>query len=128
LVEAPAAQAAADAGPSRVVAQLELPAVHTHLEEPRALVVGVDAHRAELVAAEELAVAADAYLGVEDRARALEADRDRDQEVERARKDEQQRRDRDVDRALEHGVGAAQCDLLDPDQRYAVDVVQADPV
>ena len=86
LVEGILAQKAAERGDARVVGDFEQHAVAlVHVHHVGAALLGVADHGAELDAAEDAALLADALGGVEDRARRIQLDGDGDRQKQRAK-------------------------------------------
>ena len=117
LVEIEAPQPAPDRRAARVVRRAPRRA---------GFVLGALVHRAELVDLERLAVEPHALLRVEHRTGRRAPDQRRDDEQAGCRQDEQRRAgNRDVDRPLEHAVEAAQRNVVQADDRNAVEVFEA---
>ena len=115
LVEAGGADEGADARDARVVVSRELRA---------GVLLGVDAHRAELVDLVGLAEAAGADLAVEGRAAVLELDGEGDGDHERQGKDEGDAGEHDVDGALDGALLDAQAQAARTEDGHVVDALQ----
>ena len=115
FVEAGGADEGADARDARVVVGRELRA---------GVLLGVDAHRAELVDLVGLAEAAGADLAVEGRAAVFELDGDGDGHHERQGEDEGDAREHDVDGALDGALFDAQAQAARTEDGHVVDALQ----
>ncbi len=107
LVEAGAAEDAAEGGDSRVALHFEGAGVDVLVELGELVLeaVGVADHGAELVEAEDAFVLTDPVVSVEDRAAILQPDDQGDQGEDRDDERQGKHADGDVDAALDHFVG-----------------------
>ena len=105
---------------------LKKPSVSLRSRERRLALLGVGDHRAELEHAEAAAVAADAELAEEDRARRVEPDRERDDRDDRREREQRQECDQHVERSLDGAGARREPEAAQAEHRHAVDVLEVD--